>query len=52
MADRYGNSPVRLQFADDGRIKAMNGGSLVDLQPYKPNTWYKLDLTVRTQEGE
>jgi hypothetical protein len=51
VVDRYGNSPVRLLFADDGRIKAMNGASLVDLQPYKPNTWYKLDLAVRTQGG-
>ena len=51
VVDRYGNRPVRLMFADDGQIKAMNGGSLVNLQAYKPNTWYKLDMTVKTQGG-
>lgn len=51
VMDRYGNSPVRLLFADDGQIKAMNGGSLVNLQSYKPNTWYKFDIAVKTQSG-
>jgi hypothetical protein len=46
VMDRYGNRPVRLRFADDGRIKAVDGSTFLDLQAYKPNTWYKLDLTV------
>jgi len=46
VMDRYGNRPVRLCFADDGLIKATAGSALVVLQPYRPDTWYKLDLTI------
>jgi hypothetical protein len=46
VVDRYGNRPVRLRFGDDGRITAVDGKTFVDLQAYKPKTWYKLDITV------
>jgi len=46
VVDRYGNRPVRLRFDEDGHIKAVAGHDFVDLQPYKPDTWYKLDITV------
>jgi hypothetical protein len=46
VVDRFGNRPVRLRFDGDGRIKAVNGNDLVDVQPYKPGAWYKLDIAV------
>jgi len=46
VLDRFGNRPVRLRFGDDGRISAVDGDATVDLQPYEPNRWYKLDLSV------
>jgi len=46
VVDRYGNRPVRIRFCDDGRMRAVDGSGLVDLQAYKPNIWYKLDITV------
>ena len=51
LQDRYGNRPVRIVFTDDGQIKAMNGGNLVNLQPYKAQTWYDLDINVKTKDA-
>lgn len=46
VVDRYGNRPVRLRFGDDGRIGAIDGNALVELQAYRPNTWYELEIAV------
>ncbi len=46
VMDRFGNRPVQLRFDKDGNIKAVDGHKEVDLQPYQPDKWYKLDLTV------
>jgi hypothetical protein len=47
VMDRFGNRPVRLRFGDDGQIGATDGSAEVVLQPYRPDRWYTLDLTVR-----
>lgn len=46
VMDRFGNRPVRIRFCDDGLIRAVAGHDFVDLQAYRPDTWYKLDLSV------
>ena len=46
VMDRYGNRPVRLRFGPDGRISALDGHTAVDLQAYRPGTWYRLELSV------
>ena len=51
IMDRFGNRPVRLHLADDGKIKAMNGSKLIDLAPYKPGTWYNFVVTANTKDG-
>ena len=52
VMDRFGSRPVRLMFASDGRIMAVDGSRLLALQSYKPDTWYRFDLTVDTQERQ
>lgn len=46
VVDRYGNRPIRIRFNEEGRVTAMDGGTLVDLQDYEPDTWYDLDIAV------
>ncbi|MBN2312274.1 MAG: hypothetical protein JXR94_25065, partial [Candidatus Hydrogenedentes bacterium] len=46
VMDRYGNRPVRVCFDIDGRIKAVNGGELVDIEAYEPDRWYAIGLVV------
>ena len=45
VMDRFGNRPVRLIFASDGRILAVDGSRTIALQSYKPDTWYQFALT-------
>ena len=49
VMDRFGSRPVRLIFANDGRIMAVDGSRTVALQSYKPDTWYQFTLTVDTK---
>ncbi len=51
VADRYGKRPVRIRFDEDGVIKAWDGSNMLDLQSYKPDTWYKLDIAVNANPG-
>ncbi len=46
VTDRYGNRPVRIRFDEDGIIKAWDGSNMVDLQTYRPDTWYNLEVAV------
>jgi len=46
VMDRFGNRPVRLGFGDDGRITAVDGDAVREVQGYQPDTWYQLDITV------
>ena len=46
VMDRFGNRPVRLRFDADGHIRAVDGSTTVELQSYKTDTWYELDLSV------
>jgi hypothetical protein len=46
VTDQFGNRPIRIKFDTDGQIKAQNGASEVVLSPYRPDTWYKLKITV------
>jgi hypothetical protein len=50
VTDRYGNRPVRLMFTGGGKIQAVDGNKTITLQPYKPNTWVKVELTVDTKQ--
>jgi hypothetical protein len=49
VMDRYGSRPVRLMFASDGKIQAVDGSKTIALQSYKPNTWVKVGLSVDTR---
>jgi hypothetical protein len=49
IMDRYGSRPVRLMFTGDGKIEAVDGSKTIALQPYKPNTWMNVGLTVDTK---
>ncbi len=51
VVDRYGNRPVRVVFAGDGKIKAMNGSKLEDIAPYQAGKWYSLGLKVDVPRG-
>jgi len=51
VADRYGNRPVRVVFAGDGQIKAMNGSKLEDVAPYQAGKWYSVGLKVDVGRG-
>jgi len=48
VTDRHGNRPVRLVFAADGWVRAMDGGRMVDLRRYAEAAWLDLELDVRT----
>lgn len=48
VTDRYGNRPVRLVFAPDGWVRAIDGGKMVDLRRYAAAGWLDLELDVRT----
>jgi len=46
VCDRYGNRPVRVIFAPDGQIKAVNGADQEDIAPYQPGKWNSVGLKV------
>jgi hypothetical protein len=46
VMDRYGNRPVRLALADDGKVKATDGSRRVTVGEYAPNQWYEFELTI------
>ncbi len=48
VTDRYGNRPIRLVFATDGWLRAMDGGKTVGLRRYRTGEWMDLALDVRT----
>jgi hypothetical protein len=52
VVDRFGNRPVRLAFAKEGKITAQNGATTLDVARYEPDRWYdlgvKVDVTTRT----
>lgn len=51
VTDRYGKRPVRIRFDEDNKLKAWDGSNMVDLQSYKPDTWYKLEVAVNANPG-
>jgi hypothetical protein len=51
VTDGQGRRPVRLQFDRDGRIKAANGGAVVDLGSYAAGTWQALEIVVDAGRG-
>ena len=51
VTDRFGFRPVRMIFAEDGQIKAMNGAESKTLAPYQPGKWYDVDLKVDVANG-
>jgi hypothetical protein len=51
VVDRFGNRPVRLAFAENGKITAVGGAAAVDVAPYELARWYTLDLTVDVAAG-
>jgi hypothetical protein len=51
VVDRYGSRPVRVVFAGDGKIKAMNGSQLEDIAPFQADKWYSLRLKVDVPRG-
>jgi hypothetical protein len=46
LTDRYGSRPVRVVFAPDGWISAVNGGTAVRLRQFRPGTAYALEITL------
>ena len=52
VLDRYGNRPVRVVFASDGWIRAVNGGANVQVRKYQSNKWHELDITVDVGKGQ
>ena len=46
VTDHKGARPVWLLFDVDGKIKAKNGGHLVELQPYAADQWYDVRLDI------
>lgn len=51
VTDRFGYQPVRLLFAEDGQIKATNGGKEVTLAPYQKDKWYDFGVDVDVANG-
>jgi len=51
IVDRFGNRPVRLAFADNGKITATSGIKTIDIAPYEPGRWHDLGLTVDVAAG-
>ncbi len=51
VVDRFGNRPVRLAFAEDGKITVASGAEAVDVAHYEPGHWYELGLTVDVAAG-
>jgi hypothetical protein len=45
VTDRFGSGPVRLSFAEDGRIKLADGAKPLDLRSYQADQWY--DIKIR-----
>jgi hypothetical protein len=52
LMDRFGSRPVVLMFTDSGSIQAVDGSRTVDLQSYKPDTWYTFSLTADAGSGK
>jgi len=52
VMDRYGSRPVRIVFAQDGWIRAVNGSSAVQVSKYQANKWHGLDITVDVSKGQ
>src|SRR5580704_7585578 len=51
LTDRFGFRPVRLVFAADGQIKALNGAKPTNLAAYEPGKWYEVGLKVEVAMG-
>ena len=49
LMDRFGSRPVRLIFANDASIQAVDGSRTVTLESYKPDTWYTVSIAADTQ---
>ncbi|MCA9103675.1 MAG: hypothetical protein KDA63_21125, partial [Planctomycetales bacterium] len=46
VVDRFGNRPVRLALAGDGKIVAYDGSRRKEVGRYEPNEWYEFDIRV------
>jgi hypothetical protein len=42
---------VRLIFADDGQVKALQGAELANVASYEPGRWYDVGLNVDVGQG-
>ena len=51
LTDRFGFRPVRLIFAEDGLIKAMDGAQYKTLASYEPGEWYDINLIADVAKG-
>jgi len=51
MLDGCGRRPVRLVFAENGRIEAADGGKMRDVAGYAANMWVKLSVTAGAAAG-
>jgi hypothetical protein len=51
LTDRFGDRPVRLVFADDGQIKALDGAKVKTLASYQSDKWYDVGLKVDVTNG-
>ncbi|UII20870.1 exo-alpha-sialidase [Fulvivirga ligni] len=46
VADQFGNRPVRIYFAEDGKMVAYDGGQKVSLIDYEAGKWYNLEIDI------
>jgi hypothetical protein len=49
---RKGERPVRIELAEDGKLKAVDGGKVVELSDYKGGAWLSFDVKVDAAKGE
>jgi hypothetical protein len=52
VLDQASHRPVRVVFAENGRIQVANGTAVVDAAHYKSGTWYRVDLAVDAGAGK
>jgi len=52
VTGRKGERPVRIQLAEDGKLKAVDGDKTVELSDYKAGVWLSFEVKVDAAKGE
>jgi hypothetical protein len=52
VTGRKGERPVRIELAEDGKLKAVDGDKVVELSDYKAGVWLSFEVKVDAAKGE